>query len=118
VGDRRVTLVFAVMADKAWPAMLATLGPHVARAIVTRVGRRGLDPERVAERLAGRLPVEAVAEPGAALRAALAGAGPGDAILVTGSLFLVGEAYQLIGGGQALFEPWQAPGPGGTEPRP
>ena len=118
VGDRRVTLVFAVMADKAWPAMLAILGPHVARAIVTRVGRRGLDPERVAERLAGRLPVEAVPEPGAALRAALAGAGPGDAILVTGSLFLVGEAYKLIGGGQALFEPWQAPGPGGTEPRP
>ena len=118
VGDRRVTLVFAVMADKAWPTMLATLGPHVARAIVTRVGRRGLDPARAAERLAGRLSVEAVPEPGAALRRALAGASPGDAILVTGSLFLVGEAYKLLASGQPLFEPWQAPGAGGTEPRP
>src|SRR5205814_940275 len=70
MGGRRVTLGFAVMADKAWPAMLETLGRHVARAIVTRVGRRGLDPERAAERLAGRLPVEAVAEPDVALRAA------------------------------------------------
>ena len=85
---------------------------------MTRVGRRGLDPERAAERLAGRLPVEAVAEPDVALRAALADAGPGDAILVTGSLFLVGAAYELIGGGQALFEAWQAPGAGATEPRP
>ena len=118
LGDRSVTLVFAVMADKAWPAMLEALRPHVTRAVITRVGRRGLDPERAAERLAARLSVEAVPEPGAALGAALAGAGPADAILIAGSLFLVGEAYKLIGGGHPLFEPWQAPWTGGTEPRP
>ena len=118
LGDRSVTLVFAVMADKAWPAMLEALRPHVTRAVITRVGRRGLDPERAAERLAARLSVEAIPEPGAALGAALAGTGPADAILIAGSLFLVGEAYKLIGGGHPLFEPWQAPWTGGTEPRP
>jgi len=118
LGDRMVTLVFAVMADKAWAAMLDTLVPHVARAVATRVGRRGLDPERAAARLAARRPVEVVPEPEAALRAALAGAGPADAVLIAGSLFLVGEAYKLIGGDRPLFEPWQAPGTGGTEPRP
>ena len=118
LGDRSVTLVFAVMADKAWPAMLEALRPHVARAIVTRVGRRGLDPGRVAERFAAELSVEAIAEPAAALGAALAATGPADAILIAGSLFLVGEAYKVILGERPLFEPWQAPGTDGTEPRP
>jgi len=113
-----VTLVFAVMADKAWPAMLEALRPHVARAIVTRVGRRGLDPGRVAERFAAELSVEAIPEPAAALGAALAATGPADAILIAGSLFLVGEAYKVILGERPLFEPWQAPGTDGTEPRP
>ena len=31
VGGRRLVLVFAVMADKAWPAMLESLLPHAAR---------------------------------------------------------------------------------------
>ena len=118
LGDRSVTLVFAVMADKAWPAMLEALRPHVARAIVTRVGRRGLDPGRVAERFAAELSVEAIPEPAAALGAALAATGPADAILIAGSLFLIGEAYKVILGERPLFEPWQAPGTDGTEPRP
>ena len=117
VGDRRVTLVFAVMADKAWPAMLALLRPHVARVIVTRVGRRGLEPVRAAERVADGLPVDVVDDPRAALRAALDGSAADDAVLVTGSLFLVGAAYECFSGGGPLFEPWQASGTGGTEPR-
>src|SRR5438552_3144069 len=117
VGDRRVTLVFAVMADKAWPAMLALLRPHVARVIVTRVGRRGLEPVRVAERVADGLPVDVIDDPRAALRAALDGSAADDAVLVTGSLFLVGAAYECFSGGGPLFEPWQASGTGGTEPR-
>ena len=117
VGDRRVTLVFAVMADKAWPAMLALLRPHVARVIVTRVGRRGLEPVRVAERVADGLPVDVIDDPRAALRAALDGSAADDAVLVTGSLFLVGAAYECFSGGRPLFEAWQASGTGGTEPR-
>jgi dihydrofolate synthase/folylpolyglutamate synthase len=44
VGGRPVDLVFAVMADKDWTAMLAPLVPRIRRAIVTRVGRRGAPP--------------------------------------------------------------------------
>jgi hypothetical protein len=54
----------------------------------------------------------------AALRAALARARPEDAVLVTGSLFLVGEAYAelaRLGRVGPLFEPWQPSGTGGTE---
>jgi len=36
-------------------------------------------------------------------------------VLVTGSLFLAGEAYAELGGARALFDPWQAPGSGATE---
>ena len=115
VGDRRVVLVFAVMADKDWRAMLGPLLARAARVIVTRVGRRAADPQALADALRGRVPVEAVVEPRAALRAALARAGAEGAVLVTGSLFLAGEAYAELGGARALFEPWQDPGSGATE---
>src|SRR5947209_2479141 len=82
-----------------------------------RVGRRGLEPVRVAGRVAGGLPVDGIDDPRAALRAALDGSAADDAVLVTGSLFLVGAAYECFSGGGPLFEPWQASGTGGTEPR-
>jgi len=115
VGDRRVELVFAVMADKDWRAMLAPLLAHAAGVIVTRVGRRAADPHALAAALRGRVPALAVDDPRAALRAALARTGAGGAVLVTGSLFLAGEAYAELGGPGALFEPWQPPGADATE---
>ena len=109
VGDRPVVLVFAVMADKAWRAMLDGLIPRARAAIVTRVGRRGLDPAALGAALAGRLPVTVEPDPRAAIRAGCAAAGAAGALVVTGSLFLVGEAYADLGGpGFSLFEPWQA----------
>jgi dihydrofolate synthase/folylpolyglutamate synthase len=118
LGDRPLDLVFAVMADKDRVAMLAPLVPRIRRAIVTRVGRRGTPPEAVAAELAGRVPVETIADPRAAVRTALGAAGAGAAVLVTGSLFLVGEAYaELQRGGLVgpLFELWNTSPTGGTE---
>jgi dihydrofolate synthase/folylpolyglutamate synthase len=116
LGGRRATLVFAVMADKDWRAMLAPLLPHVARAIVTRVGRRGAEPGAVAAVVAEHVPVRVVADARAALEAALADADSGEPVLVTGSLFLVGEAYAALAPGDgSLFEAWQPPGTDGTE---
>jgi dihydrofolate synthase/folylpolyglutamate synthase len=103
---RRLVLVFAVMADKAWPAMLEHLLPSASEVIVTRVGRRGLDPGGLAAATGGAVPVRAVADPRAAMRLAIERATPGDAVLVTGSLFLVGEAYTTLAPGVTLFEPW------------
>jgi dihydrofolate synthase/folylpolyglutamate synthase len=109
VGDRPVVLAFAVMADKAWRAMLDGLLPRARAAVVTRVGRRGLEPAALAAALAGRLPVTIEVDPRSAIRAGCAAAGPGGALVVTGSLFLVGEAYSELGGpGFSLFKPWQA----------
>jgi dihydrofolate synthase/folylpolyglutamate synthase len=106
VGDRPVTLVFAVMADKAWRAMLEQLVPGAQRIVVTRVGRRGLDPAVAAEAL-GVHRAEAIADPRAAIADALERAGPRGAVVVTGSLFLAGVAYEVLGGGRPLFEAWQ-----------
>ncbi|MCW5893817.1 MAG: bifunctional folylpolyglutamate synthase/dihydrofolate synthase [bacterium] len=118
-GDRPVTLVFAVMADKAWRAMLATLVPRAARVIVTRVGRRGLDPTALAGEIDARIPVRVEPEPRAAVAAAIAETPRDGVILVVGSLFLAGEAYAALGTAAAgLFRPWHAWRVGGTEAPP
>jgi len=118
VGNRRVVLVFAVMADKAWRAILEPLLERVACAIVTRVGRRGLPTAALVDAFRARLPVEAVEDPRAAVERARALAGADGAVLVAGSLFLVGEAYAALAGGpRALFEPWQPREPGATGTR-
>jgi len=118
VGRRPLDLVFAAMADKNWAAMLAALLPLVRRVIVTRVGRRGAAPDDLARAVGGRVPVEAIDDARAALGAALSRVGRSRAVLVTGSLFLVGEAYAALaraGVTGALFEPWQPPRSDGTE---
>jgi dihydrofolate synthase/folylpolyglutamate synthase len=106
VGGRRLVLVFAVMADKAWPAMLEHLLPRAAEVVITRVGRRGMDPDGLAAAVRPDLPVRVVHDPRRAVRDAVAGASPDDAVLITGSLFLVGEAYAVLGSEKTLFEPW------------
>jgi dihydrofolate synthase / folylpolyglutamate synthase len=119
VAGRPLDLVFAVMADKDRLAMLAPLLRSVRRAILTRVGRRGASPEDVAAAVGGRVPVEIIDDPRVAVRRAFRQAEPAAAVLVTGSLFLVGEAYAelersgVIG---PLFEPWKGPGASGTGP--
>jgi dihydrofolate synthase/folylpolyglutamate synthase len=120
VGRRPLVLVFAVMADKAWEAMLAPLLPSVARVVVTRVGRRAAVPAAVAATLEGRVPVEVVEDARLALRVARTAAGPGGAVLVTGSLFLVGEAYAELAGpaGPSLFDAWHGSEVDGTRATP
>ncbi len=113
LGGRRAVLVFAVMVDKNWRAMLDPLLPSVTRALVTRVGRRGTAPDTLAAALAARVPVEAVSDPRAAVRQAIALAGADGAVVVAGSLFLVGEAYAELG--TSLFQPWNVPESDGTQ---
>jgi len=117
IGGRPVTLVFAVMADKDWTAMLAPLVGLVTRAIATRVGPRSLDPVLVARHLAGQVPCDVVEDPRLAVAAACTAARGSGLVLVVGSLFLAGEAYAVLRS-EPLFPPWQGWERIGTQARP
>jgi dihydrofolate synthase/folylpolyglutamate synthase len=94
LGSRRVHLLFAVMRDKLWQPMADILGPVVSTAtLTTALGGRGEAPERLARAFEAYCPVCVHAQPVAALEALLHAAHDDDAVLVTGSLFLVGAIY-------------------------
>jgi dihydrofolate synthase / folylpolyglutamate synthase len=97
----RATLVLAIMADKDVDGVIGELAASAllreARVICTAPpGGRAMPADRLASRwsaLAGR-PAEAIAEPAAALDAALTkGEGP---VVVAGSLYLVGAARAIL----------------------
>jgi dihydrofolate synthase/folylpolyglutamate synthase len=119
LAGRPTTLVFAVMRDKEWRGILAGLLPHVRRVVLTRVGPRGADPREIAAAIAARVPADVVDDARRAVAETVAVAGPNDAVVVTGSLYLVGEAYAALAApGESLFQAWNAPGAGATEPAP
>jgi dihydrofolate synthase/folylpolyglutamate synthase len=88
----RLVLVFGVLADKDWRAMLAPLLPFAGTLILTRPpGERGTDPAEVAAGARGQHPdVRVETDPEAALALARALAGAAGTVLVAGSLYLVG----------------------------
>jgi dihydrofolate synthase/folylpolyglutamate synthase len=95
-GDRRVWIVYGTMRDKAVDEVTGTLFPLAAEVIVTAARySRSLRPEVIAE-LANdpRVRVEPSIENAIAL--VRREAGPGDAVFITGSLFVVGEARALL----------------------
>jgi dihydrofolate synthase/folylpolyglutamate synthase len=87
-------LVFGCLEDKQWERMAAMLGPRVASAILTRARpKRPLDPENLLPLFARHTSARIVREPRAAIAQAMADAASDDVILVTGSVYLVGEIY-------------------------
>ena len=92
---RRVWLIYGAMRDKAGEEMAAILFPRAGHVIVTAPAQaRALRPESIRD-LADRGDIQVAANLQEALALA-AGAGREDAIFVTGSLFLVGEARALL----------------------
>jgi dihydrofolate synthase/folylpolyglutamate synthase len=93
----RVWLIYGAMRDKAVAEMAAVLFPRARHVIATAPAQaRALRPERIRE-LADHESIQAAPNVEAALAMA-GGAGPEDAIFITGSLFLVGEARALLAG--------------------
>jgi len=88
-----LSLVVGAMADKDHAGMAAAL-PHADRVYTCRPGMdRAETPDALAVSFEDRADtVEAMADVSGALDAALAAADPGDAVVVTGSLFTVAEA--------------------------
>jgi dihydrofolate synthase/folylpolyglutamate synthase len=90
---RRLILVFGVLADKDYRAMLGKLVPAADHVILTKPREeRALPPDIPAQwvRATGRR-AEVIEDSGKAMERALRLAGKNDLVCITGSLYLVGE---------------------------
>ncbi|MEK6614447.1 MAG: cyanophycin synthetase, partial [Candidatus Binatota bacterium] len=97
MGVKKVKLLFAVMEDKDWASMLGELSEVASEAVLSRVPmQRGADPWRVCEVIGEKIPAIVLEEPAKALRFVLERAGPEDVVLVTGSLYLLGEVRPVL----------------------
>lgn len=93
-GYARPHLIFGCLADKDWASMAQLLAPRVREATLTRVKpKRPLDPERLLPHFAPRVPARVIREPLEAVARVVGEAAPDDVILITGSVYLVGEVY-------------------------
>jgi dihydrofolate synthase/folylpolyglutamate synthase len=97
--SRPLVFVFGAMRDKAISEMTEILFPLADRVIATRPGNpRSASPEEIQQAaIRTGTEVEPVAEVAAALERARDGAGPNTVVVVTGSIYLVGEAMSLLG---------------------
>jgi dihydrofolate synthase/folylpolyglutamate synthase len=87
-------LVFGCLEDKRWERMAAMLAPRMSDVILTRVKpKRPLDPANLLPIFARSVPARIVTEPLEAIAAVMAEASADDVVLVTGSVYLVGEVY-------------------------
>lgn len=94
---KKVKLLFAVMRDKDWRTMIPLLAPLVSEVVVTRVQQlRAEDPATLFAAFAPFCPVRIVEDAASACRQLLATLAPHEALLIAGSLFLVGEAYTVF----------------------
>jgi dihydrofolate synthase/folylpolyglutamate synthase len=98
---RRAKALFGVMRDKDWRAMLPFLAEIATEITVTRVQQpRAEDPEVLREALAPLRPTWVRTDARAACQQLMAEAKTDEAIVVCGSLFLVGEVYPLFSSAQ------------------
>jgi dihydrofolate synthase/folylpolyglutamate synthase len=99
VVDRR-TMVVACLADKDLRGILRGLAPAVGRLIVTTNSSSRAAPAERLRKEAEALGLVAEVQPdvASAVRRAIDQAGPSEAVVVTGSLYTVGEARELLMG--------------------
>jgi len=110
---RKFTLILGVLQDKDWPQICRTLAPMAARIFTVPVSsERTADAHELAASCRAANPaVETVACE--SLRAALDRTASDSLVIVTGSLYLVGEALELLGlspaaGGERALNEWSA----------
>ena len=97
--DRPLIFVFGAMRDKAISEMAEVLFPLAERVVATRPDNpRSASPEEI-QRAAVRtgVEIEVVEDVEAALKRARELARPGTVLVVTGSIYLVGEVMRIIG---------------------
>ncbi len=97
--DRPLIFVFGAMRDKAISEMTEILFPLARRVIATRPDNpRAASPEEI-QHAGSRTgtEIELVADVTEALKRARDGGGPDAVMVVTGSIYLVGEAMRVLG---------------------
>jgi dihydrofolate synthase / folylpolyglutamate synthase len=102
LGDtREITMVFGVMRDKSMQEIAEILFPIASHVIVTHANNpRSATPDEIrqaAARVAVSTNIEEAEDVASALDAARKLAGPGGLVVVTGSIYIVGEAMQTLG---------------------
>jgi dihydrofolate synthase/folylpolyglutamate synthase len=97
-GERRIRMLFAVMDDKDWRSMLDTLAGVVDEIVFTRVSQleRSADPVLLQQELAAKVQSQVIPDPRSAVETLVQSAGPDELILITGSLYLLGEVRPLL----------------------
>jgi dihydrofolate synthase/folylpolyglutamate synthase len=98
LSDRKITLVAGVMDDKSYPAMLQSLLPLCSRAIFTQAKIDHAVPPDTLSAVAKTITpnIEVFNDVEQAVKHAVKTASPDDAICIAGSLYVVGEAKEVL----------------------
>ncbi|HZK23832.1 MAG TPA: folylpolyglutamate synthase/dihydrofolate synthase family protein, partial [Oscillospiraceae bacterium] len=101
LGDRKLRLVIGILGDKAVEEIVGVIAPLAQAGIIvtTPNNPRAADPYVVAElvrKFAGNTPVEVVPEIQAAVQQAVAITQPNEALCVSGSLYTISEAREVL----------------------
>ncbi|HEX9880439.1 MAG TPA: folylpolyglutamate synthase/dihydrofolate synthase family protein [Candidatus Binatia bacterium] len=96
-GDRRVHILFGAMGDKDWQGMLKELARVAYGFILTRAPmERSVDPQALCQSLPPGVSGRAVDDPLQAAVLLLESAAADDVVLVTGSIYLLGEVRPFL----------------------
>jgi dihydrofolate synthase / folylpolyglutamate synthase len=97
-SGRRIRMLFAVMEDKDRRFMLNALAEVVDEIVLTRVSQleRSADPVQLAKEVSGKLRSCVMPEPRLAVDFLLQSAASNDLIVITGSLYLLGEIRPML----------------------
>jgi dihydrofolate synthase / folylpolyglutamate synthase len=100
-NGREITMVFGVMRDKAMQEIAEILFPIADHVIVTHANNpRSASPDEIrqaAARVAAGIDIEDAEDVASALERARKVAGSGGLVVVTGSIYIVGEAMRMLG---------------------
>jgi dihydrofolate synthase/folylpolyglutamate synthase len=100
-NGREITMVFGVLRDKAVAEITEILFPIAGHVIVTHANNpRSASPEEIrqaAARVAAGIDIEEAEDVPSALNRARKVAGAGGLVVVTGSIYIVGEAMRTLG---------------------
>ena len=101
VNGRAITMVFGVMRDKAMQEITEILFPIADHVIVTHANNpRSASPDEIrqaAARVAAGIDIEDAEDVASALERARKVAGAAGLVVVTGSIYIVGEAMRMLG---------------------